>query len=433
MAEKKREKIKTWTRIPNLINLAYDAGVVWYVILLSNSELQIKKEYEDIEIESDDEGKEKKRTVTVCRPKQDLPIKMCSVKVNQEIKNRDYKKLLTDIISFIKRYLEMPQDIDYLTIALWIMHSYVMEKFDTTPYLYFYGCKETGKSKAAEILHELSFFCLWITSPTEASIFRPAKFWEPAMIIDEIALWGEEKQSMVAQLIKTRYKRGLSVPRVNLNKNGEDSIEYSPPFGALVLATTEEVPPIIESRCITFLMQKNENPGVESKLNKAEALKLRDRLSCFRAHALMSEFPEVKIKARRRLKEITEPLYQVLSFVDNGRLQDFDDFVSLIELSRETDDRNSFEAELTGKLVESISTNESTWISTDDITRALNVGILIEKDRYTDRKISMTMKKVGFESRRVRSIRGWTLKVSLLEKLTKQYGIDFDVSQFPST
>ncbi|GAI31462.1 unnamed protein product, partial [marine sediment metagenome] len=55
------------------------------------------------------------------------------------------------------------------------------------------------------------------------------------------------------------YKRGLKVSRINLNKTGEDQIEYYDTFTSLVICTTESIPDIIESRCILFTMQKNSN------------------------------------------------------------------------------------------------------------------------------------------------------------------------------
>lgn len=406
MAEK---KIITKTRIPNLIHLVEVHGKVFYLVLNERNNLSLHEQWTD---ENDQ----------IYKPKQDIPIRLLNQDIVKTPRNKDYKKLLEDVISFIKRYLEMPHPVDYLIIALWIFHTYAMEKFDVTPYLYLYGSKEVGKSRASAIINELAFFCMYITSPTEASLFRSTTYYDPTIIIDEIAMWGsEEAGNTVAQLIKSRYKRGLSVPRVNLSKPGEDSLEFYVPFGPLVLATTEEVPEIIESRCLTFLMQKNINPAVEIKIDGGEAASLRNRLTCFRADIFNQEMPEVTTTARRRLKEITEPLYQMLIIIDGDKMREFNDFVNLEEVRKQTEDRSSFEAQLVFKVTEWYSTGNRDFMSTEEITISMNVGKR-EREYYSLTKIGMAMKKIGFEKAQKDAKRGYTIEINLLRKLAGQYG-----------
>jgi len=415
---KAKREVTTWTRIPNLIHLVDLPGKVLYLILNPvTNHLLVREFWEDL----NDNGK----IIKIYQPKQDLPIKMVDKEIIHTPRSKDYKQLLEDIISFIKKYLEMPHEVDYLIIALWIFHTYAIEKFDVTPYLYFYGTRETGKSTACSTLYELAFFCMWLTSPTESTIFRSATFFEPAIIVDEVALWGEESQNAVTTLIKSRYKRGLTVPRCNLNKPGEDSIESYNVFGPLVLATTEEIPEIIESRCFTFLMQKNVNPGVEKRIDKKEAAELRNRLTCFRADIFNEPLPTVDTKARRRLREITEPLYQMLALIDGNRIKEFDDFVNLEELRKQTDDRSSFEAQLVYKIAGWYSLNNTNFLSSEKITNAMNEGKR-EHDYYSTTKVSMAVRKIGFERAQKKSKRGYTIEPKLLRKLAKQYGVELN-------
>jgi hypothetical protein len=202
-------------------------------------------------------------------PKQNLPIKILNPNILKRSFDLDISRLATEIDAFIKSYLEMPFDSDYLILSMWVFHTYIIEKFNTTPILYFYGVKETGKSRAGEVLSELAFRAQRLTSLTEATLFRSVELFKPTLIIDEIKLMGKGGNQGLADLIKTTYKRGLKVSRINLNKYGEDQIEYYDTFSPLVICTTESIPDIIESRCILFIMQKNSNPQIERLKRKA--------------------------------------------------------------------------------------------------------------------------------------------------------------------
>ncbi|GAI80519.1 unnamed protein product, partial [marine sediment metagenome] len=241
-----KKEIKTL--VPGLIHLIKDDGVVKYLLKDENS-LKIVEEYKT------DKG--------VWTPKQDLPIEHISKEILSLPMKLDYKELLDEVISFIRSYVELPSESDYLYLGLWVLHTYLIEKFDVTPLLYFFGVHVTGKTRAGEILAKISFKCQRSTAPTEATLFRGASYFKNALVIDEIKLWGSDANQDVANLIKSRYKRGLKVERINLNKTGEDQVEYFDVFAPMIICTTEELTEIIESRCLLFSMQPNVNPSVE--------------------------------------------------------------------------------------------------------------------------------------------------------------------------
>ncbi len=100
------------------------------------------------------------------------------------------------------------------------------------------------------------------------------------------------RETKVARLISSRYKRGIKVPRVNTNKKGEDQIEYYNVFGPLVICTTESIPDTIESRCIVFLMQRNSKVEVEKLIDNEWARWLRDELTLFRVNYFDKTLPQ---------------------------------------------------------------------------------------------------------------------------------------------
>ena len=67
-------------------------------------------------------------------------------------------QLLDRIYYFIRRFLILPKESDYVVLTLWIAHTYFLHKIVTTPRLAIispeYGC---GKSRVLEVLEKLCF------------------------------------------------------------------------------------------------------------------------------------------------------------------------------------------------------------------------------------------------------------------------------------
>ena len=407
-AKKTRVKEETKTLIPGLIHLVREDGKVKYLLGDVNN-LKIKETYLTNE--------------TIYRPKQNLPIKMPGNDILQEETDIDWQELLDEIILFIYDYLELPDDSGYLLMALWVLHTYLVEKFNKTPLMYFYGVKETGKSRAGEVLEELAFRCERLTSPTEATLFRAADYFKGTLIIDEIKLWGRDGNLEVARLIKSRYKRGLMVSRCNMEQKGEDQIEYFDVFAPLVICTTESIPDIIESRCITFLMQKNIRSNVEKEIDEERSRKLRNKLTIFRATFLDKELPESKPIARRRLNEILFPLYQILLLMDPQQKDKFKKIVEGMMKSKEEEEGMTLEAEIIKEILNYEEETTSREFLTVEIARRLNEE-RFKKDELSNMLVSLRIKRLGFRKIRLRNGKmGFEINPELLEKLKLQYKI----------
>jgi len=356
-------------------------------------------------------------------PKQNLPIKILNPNIINRSLNLNISRLATEIDAFIKSYLEMPLDSDYLILSMWIFHTYLIEKFNTTPILYFYGVKETGKSRAGEVLNELAFRAQRLTSLTEATLFRSVELFKPALIIDEIKLLGKGGNQGLADLMKTTYKRGLKVSRINLNKYGEDQIEYFNTFSPLVICTTESIPDIIESRCILFIMQKNSNPQIEKTIDNKWANDLRERLTVFRANYINKEMPEAQFIARGRLNEIMFPLYQTLLMIESKRKSEFIDIVKQIQKNKDSEEGMSLDAEITKAIDDEFQENQNRKFLTQTISKHIN-ELRSEYENISDRAVSNRIKRLGFNKIRFKNGRmGFYINTERLRCLKSKYQI----------
>lgn len=68
------------------------------------------------------------------------------------------ERILEKLYVFIKRFIVLPNEEDYILVVLWIAHTYFTDKLTTTPRLALispeYGC---GKTRALEVIASLSF------------------------------------------------------------------------------------------------------------------------------------------------------------------------------------------------------------------------------------------------------------------------------------
>ncbi len=438
-AESKKKKLKrkvdevvlkTLTLISrNLVHLVRDdEGRVKY-LLLKDGKLIIEKEFRFYDQVFSNKKKDWVTRLTIYHPFQKILYKLPESEVVNESIELDLKSLLNKIISYIKDYLEMPNETDYLVLGLWILHSYLIEHFNITPFIYFYGVFETGKTKGGEVLGELAFRCNRITCPTEATIFREAEILKTSVVIDEIKLWGKDGNIEVARLIRPRYKRGLSVPRINLNKQGEDQLEYFDVFGPTVICTDEKCPPGLESRSIIFIMAMNIKQKVEEELDLERAQRLRNKLTIFRAKYLEKGPEKQEPIARRRLNEIMMPLYRTLMLVDPERKEEFKIIVEGLQSEKGEEQRETFEADLIKEVADFYLETENILILTKDLTERIN------EDRPENRKFSpitvgMKMKRLGFKPGREeridgkKGLKGWKIDEKLLKKLEAQYEIE---------
>lgn len=320
VSKKKKTERSTMTLIPGLIHHIRVDEQVWY-LMKSQGRLA------ELQYHRDDSG-------NMHQPKQELKYKI----VSEAILEKEYcgdpllHILVEQIIDFIKTYVEIKDDEVYLILALWVMHTYIVEKSAISPYIYFYGPTTTGKSRASYVLSCIDFRGKMVTSPTEAGLFRFNDYFRPVFHIDELQLFGMRGRSDVRDLLLSRYQRISGVDRIDSNKSGEEQFQEFDVYGPTVISTTESADHLIENRSFIFHMHSNKNEDVECDLwendeFKNAALSLREDLTLFRAEFLDRTMPKPKKLANRRLWDLCRALYQICEIACPDRADDFKTFI----------------------------------------------------------------------------------------------------------
>ena len=271
--------------------------------------------------------------------------------------NYDPAVLLKNVEEFIKAHVELPENKNYIIPALWALHTYLaIDKQETSPMMVFHGLKESGKSRAAEVLAEIAYCGYLCTAVNETNMWHIPKTFNATLLIEELKMHGKNPKEDLESVMKTRYKKGVKVARMDAEAKGntQDRLKNFSTFGPTVIATTEKLGEYIDSRSIEFLMTKNDRPEVEGDINKNKAKELRERLLFFRHYWLNKDLPKFESRARGRKGEKFNPLFQIL-VIANGtpeQIKEFTDFMTEAEAVRKAIESESKQAEIAKAIID---------------------------------------------------------------------------------
>ncbi len=291
----------------------------------------------------------------------------------------DAAKLLLDIEAFIKIHVELPDDKNYLIPALWVLHTYlVIEKQHTSPMMVFHGLKESGKSQAAEVLGRIAFRSYVCVSLTETNMWHVPKTFDATLLIEEIKLFGKNPKEDLEAVMKTRYKKGTKVARMDNDAKGntQDRLKNYSTFGPTAIATTEKLGEFIDNRSIEFLMVKTNRKDIPDTIDEITAANLRDRLIYFRYHWIDKQLPEFERVATGRKGEKFNPLYQMLVMCDGTTEQkaEFMAFMNNTEAEKKSIESESKQAELL-KIILSLGEDKTAFeFKSMDVLEKSNIG-----------------------------------------------------------
>lgn len=308
----------------------------------------------------------------------------------------DDELLFSDLCRFIKAHVELPRDqpVEYAVLAAWVLHSYLMERFTSTPYLYFFGPFESGKTRANSTLRQLARHGLSTVGITEAALFRANEFYRPSFFLDELHL-GKDSSSLL-DLLNARYKRGMRIVRVNCDKTGPDSLESFEVFGPTSISTTASFLPTLQSRCLTFSMMGNRRQ-VRDDIDLDGAAYLRDRLTGFRARHFQGNLPKPSERAGSgRLSELVGPLHQMIVLAQPGLEPAFVAYVTELNAARKAElQQDSIESEVVAALMEIQQEIVDGKFEPRVIARAVNRN-REPNEIVHPRKIGQVLKRLGF-------------------------------------
>jgi hypothetical protein len=245
-----------------------------------------------------------------------------------ELDARQGEAVLRDVFHFLGRFVAYPSEHAHTAHALWIMHTHLMDRWDSTPRLAFLSPESgSGKSRALEATELLVPQPVMAVNVSPAYLFRKVggEDGPPTILYDEIdTVFGPKAadNEEIRALLNAGHRRGATAGRCVLQ--GKTVLtEELPAYAAVALAGLGSLPNTITSRAVIVRMQRRRvDERVEPfrrRLHQAEGDRLRQRIEIWaRQQPDEIEWPVMPAEVQDRDADVWEALLAIASLVGGG-------------------------------------------------------------------------------------------------------------------
>jgi hypothetical protein len=359
-------------------------------------------------------------------------------------KNALYEQIRT----FIKNYFYTPDERVYDVQAAWVMATYIHEKIDMAPILFFYGAKSTGKTRGLEVLSRICYRGLLTPNTSPAALFRCVADWKVTLFLDETEILAgkqSDSKSEIIGLLNSGYKRGQMAIRAEPTDEGFLPKAYNV-FRLKAVAGTQGLKDTLESRCIFIKTSKNPPGSISFRINEREAEVLRAQLLQYRFNQLTCDACDGRDGFDGNTGEVAEPSQPLLKGVTDGRLQELaepllmvanDGSEAITEFMKDFDKERNQEtlSSLDTEVLEAVvnisvdrylptdSTKQKFMFLTADIENAVNAD-KPQQDKIERQVIGRIIRKFGFCKWHIRQANGFLRDDDKVRRLCDAYSLD---------
>lgn len=202
--------------------------------------------------------------------------------------------LWQQIRNFIYAHLELPDDRQYDVLTAWIFACWIPERWDTVPYVFFFGPMASGKTRALATLQYLAYRSNFSISCSPAALFRTIEKYNVIPFLDEAEVYNSEDSLEIIACLNAGYKRESGfVQRFQGDCENGDVVNFRV-FGFKAIAGTDKIKNTLESRSVIIRMARNTR-DVNVFIKKKWAQKIRDDLLQWRFWALQNlQLPNIE-------------------------------------------------------------------------------------------------------------------------------------------
>lgn len=174
--------------------------------------------------------------------------------------------ILTQIESFLCRFIAFRCSEQATIIALWVAHSHAIAAFDYTPYLHISSPeKRCGKSRLLDTLNLLVLAPWCCVSPSEAVVYRKIDSSPVTLLLDEVdtvfTCGKDENKEGLRALLNAGFNRSATVPRC---VGTQHEVKDFSVFCAKIIAGIGKLPDTVADRSVPIVLaRKARNQTVE--------------------------------------------------------------------------------------------------------------------------------------------------------------------------
>jgi len=333
-----------------------------------------------------------------------------------------------DIWSEVKQYLY--EHIDILSghdiLTAWVLATWIPEKWDAVPYLFFYGPAGSGKTWALEVLASISFRPFLSASTTMPVIFRACDLWHPTLFLDETEVYLRKERSEIMHLLNAGYRKGFPATRIEETEDGL-KVKIFDCFGFKALAGTRAFVDTLKSRCIVFNMSKATRE-IKTKIDPTRSEELKKKFLMYRFQMLKKKetLEEAKVDLTGRLRELFLPLITVASLGAKGSI--LNEAQKIEEITKEEEQAGD-EAIVFRAIVSAHEESGGTKISIKRITEIANEALSMS-EMYSAFNIGRIASRLGFKRAIYNKQRCIVWNEELVKRHQKRWRLEKGQQQF---
>lgn len=342
---------------------------------------------------------------------------------------RNENELFHEIRGFVNRYVEFGDFLDI--VGLYVLLSWLFDRFTELPYLRFMGDYGTGKSRALIVVGSICYKPFFtFGASTVSPIFRLLDAFKGTLVLDEgdhrdSGMWNE-----LVKILNTGFQANIPLLRTEGDRRREVRAYHV--FGPKLIATRRPFhDDALESRCLTNIMppgaRRADIPINLPKRFYEEAESLRNKLLLFR----LKNYTNVGIDESVYIPSIEDRLNQVflpLFSIAKGEFRDHIQEFSKKLQERVLESRSQSLEGLTIKALLELQKGEEE-ISVKRVTEKL--GELGAKE-VSAQKAGRVIRNLGFDTKRSTKLPGTPyiviMEANKLQALATRYGVIEDIS-----
>src|SRR5215217_7955746 len=173
----------------------------------------------------------------------------------------DGAQLLNEVHSFLGKFVAYPSEAAHIAHTLWVVHSYFMDSWESTPRIAFLSPEpNSGKTRALEVTEPLVPRPVHAVNTSPAYLFRkvsdPAG--PPTILYDEIdTVFGPRAKDNedIRGMLNAGHRKGAMAGRAVL-KGNTVTTEELPAYCAVALAGLDDLPDTIMTRSVVIRMRR---------------------------------------------------------------------------------------------------------------------------------------------------------------------------------
>lgn len=284
---------------------------------------------------------------------------------SRELGYKDNLELFTKIKELINKYVVIPDGFSTIA-AVYVMMTWVFDRFQTLPYLRVVGMHGTGKTRFLSVAGNLCYQSMIAGGSVSLSaLFRTLDNVKGTFVFDEADFQSSEMWNEIIKILNGGHTVGFPVLRTEQVFKGKFQTKTFKVYGPKILGSRERFSdPALESRCLTQELFPIKDSSVPIHLPKsfgAEARYLRNQLLAFRfkhydaVQEDESTLPSVQFP---RLKQSALALTSVANLIDKDVLKEVKNWLKAYEIELGTDYINDPKADVLKCIIDLLESND---------------------------------------------------------------------------